>query len=119
MSFTSLTKILKHLDKDQNHMSNSAINDSRLLLKIDRTRMLSAEEAISKMSAKALSHRSIITDPLKDVGFALNFFMNSQNNNETTNHNFITPSARNVLIMPIFLFQMIRMLGNATCLAFA
>ena len=59
-------------------MSNSAINDSTLLLRIGRTIILPVKETFSKMSAKVLINRSIIVDLLKDAGLVLNVAMNSQ-----------------------------------------
>ena len=97
--FPSLVKTLKKLDKDQNFMSNSTINDSRLPLRMDRTKIFQVKEAGSKMDTTVHSYRSIITDSLKDASLILSFALNSQNNNETINsinHNFKTPQVRTV-----------------------
>ena len=92
VSFTSLIKILKNSDKDQNHMSNSEINDSTLLLRMGCTTVSPVKKSISKISTVVLSYRSIRIDPFKDASLVLNFAMSSQNNHEAIDLDFITPS---------------------------
>ena len=54
--------------------------------------MFPAKEVVSKMISIVFRYYSIVTDPLKDASLVLNFAMISQDNNETINHNFRTPS---------------------------
>ena len=94
MVFEPLLRNLRLMESDENCLSYNNLNDSVLVLRRGRPRILPTKETTPRMNKAVHSHRSMMTDPIKDAELALHFAMNQRANDNENDiiHDFGSPS---------------------------